>query len=215
MKTAANFGACRGPARPGRRRDARRRRPGDDPCPLSLRRPPSLRQLLIRNRTAASGERLAAELRQDGIDAKAFADPEPAVREADIVSCLTASADPVLRGQWLRPGAHVDLVGGFTPAMRESDDDVVRRGRLFADTLRFTLTACGDYAAPIARGVIAREFDRGRSVRSLLRPHFWPALSRRDHRVQERRRRPSRPHRRARDLGSVRHRPGRGAGRGF
>jgi ornithine cyclodeaminase/alanine dehydrogenase-like protein (mu-crystallin family) len=79
------------------------------------------------------------------------------VREADIVSCLTASADPVLRGQWLRPGAHVDLVGGFTPAMRESDDDVVRRGRLFADTLRFALTACGDYAAPIARVVIARE----------------------------------------------------------
>lgn len=122
---------------------------------------PSLRRVLIWNRTAESGQRLAAELRAEGIDANALGDPEAAVREADIVSCLTASLDPVLRGQWLRPGAHVDLVGGFTPAMRESDDDVVRRGRLFADTFRFTLTTCGDYATPIARGVIAREAVEG------------------------------------------------------
>ena len=83
------------------------------------------------------------------------------MREADIVSCLTASADPVLHGAWLKAGAHVDLVGGFTPAMRESDDDVVLRGRLFADSLRFTLTDCGDYATPIARGVMAREAVEG------------------------------------------------------
>ena len=122
---------------------------------------PSLWRVLIWNRTAASGERHAPELRQEGIDAKALLHPEAAVREADIVTCLTASADPVLRGAWLRPGAHVDLVGGFTPAMRESDDDLVTRGRLFADTLRFTLTVCGDYATPIAEGVIAREAVEG------------------------------------------------------
>ena len=118
---------------------------------------PLLRRVLIWNRTAESGKRLAAELREEGIDAKAFPEAEAAVREADIVTCLTASHDPVLRGQWLRPGAHVDLVGGFTPEIREGDDDVARRSRLFADTLRFTLTVCGDYAAPIAEGVIAKE----------------------------------------------------------
>ena len=122
---------------------------------------PSLRRVLVWNRTAANGERLAADLRAEGMDATAHADPAAAVREADIVSCLTASADPVLNGAWLEAGAHVDLVGGFTPTMRESDDEVVRRGRLFADTLRFTLGACGDYAAPIARGVIAREAIEG------------------------------------------------------
>ena len=122
---------------------------------------PKLRRVLIWNRTAESATRLAAELRVEGIDAKALADPEAAVGEADMVSCLTASADPVLRGAWLRAGAHVDLVGGFTLRMRESDDDVVRRGRLFADTLRFTLGACGDYATPIARGVIAKEAVEG------------------------------------------------------
>lgn len=122
---------------------------------------PSIERVLIWNRTGESGERLAAQLREEGIDAEALADPEAAVREAEVVSCLTASVNPVLRGAWLKAGAHVDLVGGFTPAMRESDDDVVRRGRLFADTLRFTLTQCGDYAAPIAARVIAPEAVEG------------------------------------------------------
>jgi ornithine cyclodeaminase/alanine dehydrogenase-like protein (mu-crystallin family) len=122
---------------------------------------PSIRRVLVWNRTHAAAERLAAELKREGLDAEARADPEPAVSEAAIVACLTASTDPALRGAWLKAGAHVDLVGGFTPAMRESDDDVVRRGRLFADTLRFTIADCGDFADPIARGVIARDKIEG------------------------------------------------------
>jgi ornithine cyclodeaminase/alanine dehydrogenase-like protein (mu-crystallin family) len=122
---------------------------------------PSIERVLIWNRTAERAELLAAQLRDEGIDAQALADPEAAVRGAEVVTCLTASTDPVLRGVWLKAGAHVDLVGGFTPAMRESDDDAVRKARLFADTLRFTLTVCGDYAAPIERGVIAPEAVEG------------------------------------------------------
>jgi ornithine cyclodeaminase/alanine dehydrogenase-like protein (mu-crystallin family) len=122
---------------------------------------PSLRRILVWNRTAEKAERLAVELRQGGTDAKAVAEPEAAVREAQIIACLTASSVPVLLGAWLRPGAHVDLVGGFTPSMRETDDDVIRKGRLFADSLRFTVSVCGDYADPIARGVIAPEAVEG------------------------------------------------------
>src|SRR5271165_1958290 len=122
---------------------------------------PSIRRVLVWNRTHAAAERLAAELTGEGLDAEARDDPEAAVIEAAIVACLTASTEPALHGAWLKPGAHVDLVGGFTPAMRESDDDVVRRGRLFADTLRFTIADCGDFANPIARGVIARENIEG------------------------------------------------------
>ena len=116
---------------------------------------------MIWNRTAANSERLAAELREEGFEAEALTDQQAAVRQAEMVACLTAAEAPVLLGRWLQPGAHVDLVGGFTPQMRESDDDVVRRGRLFADTLRFTLTPCGDYAIPIAQGVIAKEAVEG------------------------------------------------------
>ncbi len=122
---------------------------------------PAIRKALVWNRTAEAAERLAFELRAEGFDAEARSDPHAAVSEAQVVSCLTAARDPVLRGAWLRNDAHIDLVGGFTPAMRESDDDVVRRGRLFADTLRFTVGACGDFANPIARGVIGPEAIEG------------------------------------------------------
>jgi ornithine cyclodeaminase len=112
---------------------------------------PSIRRVRVWNRTANKAERLAAELGDEGVEAEAVANAEVAVRDADIVTCLTASTEPVLQGVWLKPGAHVDLVGGFTPSMREGDDEVVRRGRLFADTLRFTLETCGDFANPVAR----------------------------------------------------------------
>ena len=56
------------------------------------------------------------------------------MREADIVSCATLSATPLVRGKWLKKGAHVDLVGAFTPKMREADDDAMRRARVYVDT---------------------------------------------------------------------------------
>ena len=76
---------------------------------------------------------------------------------ADIVCCATSSATPVLRGQWLKPGTFVDLVGGFTPSRREADDDVVRHARIFVDTFAGALVEAGDILEPLARGVIARE----------------------------------------------------------
>lgn len=113
---------------------------------------PSIRRVAIWNRTAEKARRLAASLR---LPAVVVADAETAVRGADIVSCLTAARTPVLLGRWLKPGCHVDLVGGFTPEMREADDETVRRARLFVDTRRFTIGACGDLAQPIAAGVLA------------------------------------------------------------
>jgi alanine dehydrogenase len=77
------------------------------------------------------------------------------VSAADIVACLTSSMDPILRGGWLKPGTHVDLVGSFTPAMREADDETIRRGRLFVDSRRFTSEHCGDVTQPIANRTIA------------------------------------------------------------
>lgn len=117
---------------------------------------PALRRVLIVNRTPAAAEALAGRLGVPGVAVEVLAEPRLAVEQAAIVSCLTAATSPVLRGAWLQPGTHVDLVGGYTPAMRESDDAVVRRGRLFADSLRFGVDCCGDYAQPLAAGVIGR-----------------------------------------------------------
>lgn len=116
---------------------------------------PSIRHVTICNRTPDRALALAERIGRLGVEAEATTDIAAAVQSADIVSCLTASHLPVLEGRHLRPGAHVDLVGGFTPDMREADDETVRRGRLFADTRRFTLTVCGDFSQPLRDGIIS------------------------------------------------------------
>jgi ornithine cyclodeaminase len=116
---------------------------------------PTLSRVLVWNRTKKRAEALAATLRADGLAAEAVNDLAAAVAEADFITCVTASATPVIEGKWLRPGTHLDLVGGYTPAMRESDDEAVRRARVFVDTRRFTLHDAGDISQPLRDGVIA------------------------------------------------------------
>jgi ornithine cyclodeaminase len=111
---------------------------------------PSLARVLIWNRSAERAVALAQT-----IDVEPVADLPSAVAQADIVTCVTASEAPVLYGAWLRPGTHVDLVGGYTPAMREADDEAVRRARVFVDTRWFTLHDAGDICQPLQNGTIA------------------------------------------------------------
>jgi ornithine cyclodeaminase len=112
-----------------------------------------IRRVSLWNRTRQRAETLAFPLVWDGFEATVGDDLERLVREADIVCCATLSAAPLVRGRWLKPGTHVDLVGGFRPDMREADDDVVRRARIFVDT-RVALQEAGDLADPIRRGIL-------------------------------------------------------------
>ena len=66
------------------------------------------------------------------------------MRQADIVSCVTTSTKPIVRGEWLKPGTHVDLAGAFKPTMRETDGEVVARARVFVDTREGALAEAGD-----------------------------------------------------------------------
>ena len=88
---------------------------------------------------------------------QAVNDLEPAVRDAEIIATATMATQPVLRGEWLSPGTHVDLIGAYRPDMREADDDVLTRSRLFADSRATTIAHIGEFADPVARGVIAPE----------------------------------------------------------
>jgi ornithine cyclodeaminase/alanine dehydrogenase-like protein (mu-crystallin family) len=119
-------------------------------------------RVMVWNIRPAGAERLAARL-----GAEAVTDLAAAVQQADIVSCATLSHEPLVRGEWLRPGTHLDLIGGFTPAMREADDDAVRRSRVFIDT-DAALAEAGDLIDPIAHGVLRRE-DIAGSLFSLCR----------------------------------------------
>jgi len=111
----------------------------------------------IWNRTPANAERVAAELRAAGLPAEAASDLDAELGKADIVSSATISSSPLVRGALLKAGTHVDLVGGFTPDMREADDDAIRRARVFVDTRAGATKEAGDIVKPLASGVLKPE----------------------------------------------------------
>lgn len=115
-----------------------------------------IREVRIWGRSAEKARALAAPLDRPGLRVQAAPDLEAAVRGAAIVSCATLAETPLLQGAWLRPGTHVDLVGGFTPAMREADDEAVRRARVFVDTPA-ALAEAGDVVQPMASGILRKE----------------------------------------------------------
>ena len=105
------------------------------------------------NRTAAKAEALAA----DYPNTAAATDLGAAVRSSDVVTVATMSTEPVIRGAWLRPGTHLDLIGAYRADMREADDDAITAGRLFVDSRDTTLGHIGEVQDPIDRGVIGPE----------------------------------------------------------
>jgi ornithine cyclodeaminase/alanine dehydrogenase-like protein (mu-crystallin family) len=107
-----------------------------------------------------AAEALAARWRAAGFDAAAAGDLAQAVRRADIVSCATLATAPLIRGAWLRAGSHLDLIGSFTPQMREADDDCLRGAAVFVDTDE-ALAKSGDLLEPIASGAFASAALRG------------------------------------------------------
>jgi ornithine cyclodeaminase len=117
--------------------------------------------IAIWNRSPGRGEALAEALRRRGLKAQASGDLERTVAEADIVTCATLSQDPLIRGAWLKPGAHVDLVGGFTPSMREADDEAIRRASVYVDTREGATKEAGDIVIPLANGVLRRDEIKG------------------------------------------------------
>lgn len=112
-----------------------------------------IEKVAVWNVHEAGAARLVFDLRERGIDAEVAHDLERAVGEADIISCATLAESPIIEGAWLRPGVHLDLVGSFTPFMREADDEVFRRGRVWLDTYD-ALKESGELLDPIRAGVI-------------------------------------------------------------
>lgn len=117
----------------------------------------------------AQAARLIDQLRLDGFDAHVAEDLQSACAQADIVTCATLSTEPLIRRAWLRPGMHLDLIGGFTPQMRESDDECFGDTDVFVDTDEAAMKA-GDLLSPIQNGVLARSAIRA-DLASLCRKH--------------------------------------------
>lgn len=116
-----------------------------------------IEEVTVWGRDRAKAEALAARAAALGVRATATTDLESAVREADIISCATLSEEPLVRGEWLKAGAHLDLIGAFKPSMRESDDAAVTRSTVFVDTRTGALSEAGDIIQPIRAGLFSAD----------------------------------------------------------
>ncbi|WP_299204389.1 ornithine cyclodeaminase family protein [uncultured Amphritea sp.] len=126
------------------------------PAHMSVR---PITKVRVWNRNEAAATALVADLRTDGIDAEVcpVEQLKTAVQTADIVSCATMSTEPLVCGEWLKPGAHLDLVGSFTPTMRETDNTAMQRCDVFVDVRAGALSETGDLIIPIREGAITEE----------------------------------------------------------
>ncbi len=112
-----------------------------------------LTSIEIWGRSPEAAEAVAEQLRAEGLLARSSADLDTSISSADIVSCVTGAISPLVRGDLLAPGSHLDLVGSFQPDMRESDDAAAARATIFVDTVAGA-SLSGDLAQPLAEGVI-------------------------------------------------------------
>jgi ornithine cyclodeaminase len=119
-----------------------------------------IREVALWNHRPGKAESLAAQLKAEGMPVTAVTDLEGAVREADLVSCATLSTAPIVRGAWLKEGAHLDLVGAFNLRMREADDEALRRAQVHVDT-QAAKHEGGDVALALNGGAIAEAHVRG------------------------------------------------------
>ena len=119
-----------------------------------------IKRVTLWNRTRARAVALGFGIAVAGIEVDIAETLEEAVREADIVSCATLAPAPLIQGAWLKKGAHLDLVGGFTPKMREADDRAVKRARIFVDT-RAAAKEAGDIVVPLKKKIIEPNAIKG------------------------------------------------------
>jgi len=113
--------------------------------------------LCLWGRRRGAAQAIVEHLAAEGIRVVLSPILDDMVRQADIVSCATGSLEPLIKGELLRAGAHVDLIGGFTPAMREADDAVMRRACVVVADNVSALREAGDLCQPVSAGLLREE----------------------------------------------------------
>lgn len=113
-----------------------------------------LSDIMIYGRSADKTCALAEKLKGQGYPVRVVSDIEAAARSADIISCATTSYTPVIKGEWLKDGSHLDLVGAFRADMQEVDEQAVLQADLYADTWKGVLAEGGDIVIPKEKGLL-------------------------------------------------------------
>ena len=117
-----------------------------------------IQRVMVWGRSERKAQETIERIKQAGLPDHVSIDTElvlaAACAGADIICCATTSTQPLLRAEWVKPGTHIDLVGGFRPNMREADDALMSTAALFVDTLEGTLAEAGDLVQPIQAGLL-------------------------------------------------------------
>ena len=119
-----------------------------------------IREIAVFSPTRANAEKLVHHLRANGFAAEVSDDLAASAKAAEIIACATLSERPLILGEWLQPGQHVALIGGYTPGMREGDDSLMATAQVWIDS-RAALQEAGDLTVPIASGRLQVEAIRG------------------------------------------------------
>ncbi len=124
------------------------------PAHMSVR---PINKVWVWDRSEQASQALVDQLVAQDIDAQVcpVADLANVAGQVDLISCATMATEPLILGDWLKPGTHLDLVGSFTPEMREADNRVMQRGQIFVDTRAGALSETGDLISPIQQGAIS------------------------------------------------------------
>lgn len=108
-------------------------------------------------RNSTKLEEFVAGLKEQGIPAEAVTNLKESARQADLISCATLSKTPIIKGEWIKPGTHMDMIGSHKPDTRETDDDAILKSSIFVDSRAGALHETGELALPIAAGIISEK----------------------------------------------------------
>ena len=115
---------------------------------------PSLEKIMIWNRTSTRCQTVIKMLNTIGIDVQQIHSLDNAIAQADLISSATSTSTPIIKGKFLKPGCHVDLVGSYTKAHREADNEAILRSSVFVDSRKMTVDVVGEITSPIEQGVL-------------------------------------------------------------
>lgn len=122
---------------------------------------PSIDRFIIYNRTVENANKLAQKMKDKVPGVEVMDDLKAACAEADIITSATMAIDPILKGEWIKPGTHLDLIGAFKPNMREADDTLLQKSEIFVDSRDTTIGHIGEIEIPLKAGTISLDDIRG------------------------------------------------------
>ena len=119
-------------------------------------------------RNSAKMYDFVSDLKNQRIPAEAVTNLEESARSADLIACATLSKTPIIKGEWVKPGTHLDMIGSHKPDTRETDDDAIRKSSIYVDSRAGALHETGELALPIADGIL-REQDVRADIVELIK----------------------------------------------